>query len=196
MIEAGLDGAIIDPTEPRMMATVAAARGASRRDEYCMKYIRPPGWKAIEARPSDVAPHRSRLEVHMLCQRCKKKQATVHMTEIEGGEKKEVHLCEDCSQRRRRDHQGPGVARGFPRGAYQGARVAQGIQARGHQVPRVRDQLRRVPVQGPLRLRRATTTCSAGSWSRWSEKIHGGDGARRQGPASRAPRPTPCACGL
>ena len=34
----------------------------------------------------------------MLCQRCKKKQATVHMTEIEGSEKKEVHLCEDCSR--------------------------------------------------------------------------------------------------
>jgi protein arginine kinase activator len=34
----------------------------------------------------------------MLCQRCKKKQATVHMTEIAGSEKKEVHLCEDCSQ--------------------------------------------------------------------------------------------------
>jgi protein arginine kinase activator len=34
----------------------------------------------------------------MLCQRCKKKPATVHMTEIQGAEKKEVHLCEDCSQ--------------------------------------------------------------------------------------------------
>jgi len=34
----------------------------------------------------------------MLCQKCKKKQATVHMTEIAGNEKKEVHLCEECSQ--------------------------------------------------------------------------------------------------
>lgn len=34
----------------------------------------------------------------MNCQKCKKKQATVHMTEISGEEKKEVHLCEDCAQ--------------------------------------------------------------------------------------------------
>ncbi len=39
MIEAGLDGAIIDPTEPRMMATVAAARTLLGRDDYCMGYI-------------------------------------------------------------------------------------------------------------------------------------------------------------
>jgi protein arginine kinase activator len=34
----------------------------------------------------------------MLCQKCKKKQASVHMTEIENGVHKEVHLCEDCSR--------------------------------------------------------------------------------------------------
>ena len=34
----------------------------------------------------------------MLCQKCKKKQATVHMTEIVGQDKKEVHLCENCAQ--------------------------------------------------------------------------------------------------
>jgi 5-methyltetrahydrofolate--homocysteine methyltransferase len=39
MIEAGLDGAIIDPTEPRMMATVAAARALLGLDEYCLGYI-------------------------------------------------------------------------------------------------------------------------------------------------------------
>jgi cobalamin-dependent methionine synthase I len=39
MLEAGLDGAIIDPTEPRMMATVAAAEALLGRDEYCMRYI-------------------------------------------------------------------------------------------------------------------------------------------------------------
>jgi len=39
MIEAGLDAAIIDPTEPRMMANVAAAEALLGRDEYCMNYI-------------------------------------------------------------------------------------------------------------------------------------------------------------
>jgi len=34
----------------------------------------------------------------MLCQKCKKKQASVHMTEIVGEEKKEVHLCDGCAQ--------------------------------------------------------------------------------------------------
>ncbi len=34
----------------------------------------------------------------MLCQKCKKKQATVHMTDIAGKDKKEVHLCENCAQ--------------------------------------------------------------------------------------------------
>ncbi len=34
----------------------------------------------------------------MRCQRCKKKDATVHMTEISGGEKSEIHLCEQCSR--------------------------------------------------------------------------------------------------
>ncbi len=35
----------------------------------------------------------------MLCQRCKKKQASVHMTQIEDGKSKEVHLCDECSQK-------------------------------------------------------------------------------------------------
>ncbi len=33
----------------------------------------------------------------MLCQRCKKNPATVHLTEIVDSEKKERHLCENCS---------------------------------------------------------------------------------------------------
>ena len=33
----------------------------------------------------------------MLCQRCKKNPATVHLTEIVGSEKRESHLCEKCS---------------------------------------------------------------------------------------------------
>ena len=33
------------------------------------------------------------------CQRCEQGQATVHLTEIaEGGEKREIHLCEACAQ--------------------------------------------------------------------------------------------------
>jgi len=39
MIEAGLDSAIIDPTEPRMIATVAAAEALLGRDDFCMNYI-------------------------------------------------------------------------------------------------------------------------------------------------------------
>ncbi len=39
MIEAGLDGAIIDPTEPRMVATIAAAEALLGRDDFCMRYI-------------------------------------------------------------------------------------------------------------------------------------------------------------
>ena len=32
------------------------------------------------------------------CQRCKKQQATVHLTEILQNEKRERHLCEDCAR--------------------------------------------------------------------------------------------------
>jgi len=34
----------------------------------------------------------------MLCERCKKNVATVHLTEINKGEKTEKHLCEQCSR--------------------------------------------------------------------------------------------------
>jgi len=34
----------------------------------------------------------------MMCQRCNKKAATFHVTEIIGDEKKEIHLCEDCAR--------------------------------------------------------------------------------------------------
>jgi protein arginine kinase activator len=34
----------------------------------------------------------------MLCQRCKKQPATVHLTEIVANEKHERHLCEDCAR--------------------------------------------------------------------------------------------------
>jgi protein arginine kinase activator len=36
----------------------------------------------------------------MLCQRCKKQEATVHLTDIapQSGEKKEKHLCDTCAQ--------------------------------------------------------------------------------------------------
>ena len=39
LIRAGLDSAIIDPTEPDVMATVYAAEALAGRDEYCMNYI-------------------------------------------------------------------------------------------------------------------------------------------------------------
>lgn len=33
----------------------------------------------------------------MLCQKCKKNEATIHMTQIVNGNKREIHLCEDCA---------------------------------------------------------------------------------------------------
>lgn len=33
----------------------------------------------------------------MLCQHCKKRNATVHLTDLVKGEKKERHLCEECA---------------------------------------------------------------------------------------------------
>jgi len=39
LIEAGLDAAIIDPTEPNMVATVRAAEALLGKDEFCMNYI-------------------------------------------------------------------------------------------------------------------------------------------------------------
>jgi protein arginine kinase activator len=33
----------------------------------------------------------------MLCQQCKKQTATVHLTDLVQGEKRERHLCEDCA---------------------------------------------------------------------------------------------------
>ncbi len=32
----------------------------------------------------------------MLCERCKKQQASIHMQQFLNGETKEVHLCQDC----------------------------------------------------------------------------------------------------
>jgi 5-methyltetrahydrofolate--homocysteine methyltransferase len=39
LMEAGLDGVIMDPTEPHMMSTVLAGRAILGRDEWCMEYI-------------------------------------------------------------------------------------------------------------------------------------------------------------
>ena len=39
MIGAGLDGAIIDPTEPGMVTTILAAEALAERDPFCMNYI-------------------------------------------------------------------------------------------------------------------------------------------------------------
>jgi protein arginine kinase activator len=33
----------------------------------------------------------------MLCQICKKKEATITFTKIVGGQKTEIHLCKDCA---------------------------------------------------------------------------------------------------
>jgi len=37
---------------------------------------------------------------HIMCQ-CGKKIATIHVTEIINGEKKELHLCEDCAKEKK-----------------------------------------------------------------------------------------------
>lgn len=34
----------------------------------------------------------------MLCQACKEKTATIHLTEITNGQRAETHLCQDCAQ--------------------------------------------------------------------------------------------------
>ena len=39
MMAAGLDGVIMDPTEPHMMSTVLAGQALAGRDEWCMDYI-------------------------------------------------------------------------------------------------------------------------------------------------------------
>ncbi len=39
LIRAGMDSAILDPTEPDMMATLYAAEALSGRDDFCMNYI-------------------------------------------------------------------------------------------------------------------------------------------------------------
>ena len=39
LMAAGLDGVIMDPTEPHMMSTVRAGRAILARDEWCMEYI-------------------------------------------------------------------------------------------------------------------------------------------------------------
>ncbi|MFI4912076.1 MAG: UvrB/UvrC motif-containing protein [Sedimentisphaeraceae bacterium JB056] len=35
----------------------------------------------------------------MICERCKTNVATIHMTEIVNGSKKEIHLCEECVEK-------------------------------------------------------------------------------------------------
>ena len=45
----------------------------------------------------------------MICQNCQQRQATVHLTEIDGAAKKEVHLCEPCASSQGEPANGPGV---------------------------------------------------------------------------------------
>ena len=34
----------------------------------------------------------------MNCEKCHKNHATIHLTAIEGGMKKEAHLCDECAR--------------------------------------------------------------------------------------------------
>jgi protein arginine kinase activator len=43
----------------------------------------------------------------MLCQVCESKPATIHLTEIEGVQKTELHLCEECAHEKGLTHGGP-----------------------------------------------------------------------------------------
>ena len=36
----------------------------------------------------------------MLCQICKERSATIHLTEIDNGQRSETHLCQQCAQQR------------------------------------------------------------------------------------------------
>jgi protein arginine kinase activator len=36
----------------------------------------------------------------MVCELCKTKHATIHITEMKAGEKRELHLCNDCAQKK------------------------------------------------------------------------------------------------
>ena len=40
LVEAGLDGAIMDPTDSGMMNAIYASRALLGRDNYCMQYIK------------------------------------------------------------------------------------------------------------------------------------------------------------
>jgi protein arginine kinase activator len=44
------------------------------------------------------------------CQLCNDKAATIHLTEIEKGVKKEVHLCEDCYKEKNEELMGPAAS--------------------------------------------------------------------------------------
>ena len=42
-----------------------------------------------------------------LCENCKKNMATVHLTEIRGGNKEELHICEECAKELKVPHKQP-----------------------------------------------------------------------------------------
>ncbi|SHK21301.1 UvrB/UvrC motif-containing protein [Tepidibacter formicigenes] len=35
----------------------------------------------------------------MICEKCNQKEATIHLTEIINGKKREIHICEDCANK-------------------------------------------------------------------------------------------------
>lgn len=40
----------------------------------------------------------------MICERCHKKEATVHITEVLNGNRTEKHLCQDCAAQEKGMH--------------------------------------------------------------------------------------------
>ncbi len=59
--------------------------------------VRPPLPRPCDPSGAFLYSPRSRGVPILLCQTCQKRQAVVHLTEIDGNVKREVHLCEQCS---------------------------------------------------------------------------------------------------
>ena len=52
-------------------------------------------------------PFLKEVWIMILCQACKKSIATVHLTEIHSGKRREKHLCEDCARKMDLPHKQP-----------------------------------------------------------------------------------------
>ncbi len=65
----------------------------------------------------------------MKCENCNEREATVHYTEIEGAEKREIHLCEECYRAKAAPVQKVVDCAEFLKGMLHGALKEQGAAA-------------------------------------------------------------------